>query len=62
MHSAERKEIRNVAFMGLSVVSVGEIAAHFLEISPYILGITRGFGIAAFGLMLLKLFKSKNTN
>ena len=46
--------------MGILVVAAGETAEYFLDISPYLLGINRGFGLAALGLMIIKLIKSKN--
>ncbi|MEM6719751.1 MAG: hypothetical protein AAF611_10570 [Bacteroidota bacterium] len=62
MNLTTKKEIKKLIVMGILVVTIGETAEYFLDISPYLLGITRGFGIAALGLILLKLFKSKKAN
>jgi len=59
VNPTERKEIRTLLFMAVLVISAGEIAEYFLDISPYLLGITRGFGFAAFVLLLIKYIKSK---
>lgn len=48
--------------MGLLVVTAGELAKYYLGISPYIHGITRGFGLAALILIVIKVVKSKNAS
>ncbi|MEM6686079.1 MAG: hypothetical protein AAF617_09875 [Bacteroidota bacterium] len=60
MNPIVQREIKKLLLMGGLVVTIGELAEYFLDISPYLLGITRGFGIATLGLIAIKIFKSKN--
>ena len=60
MNSTTKREIRKIFIMGFLVVTLGELAKYYLGVSPYIHGITRGFGLAALILIAIKLIKSKN--
>jgi hypothetical protein len=62
MNTSIQKEIKKIFLMGLLVVTAGELAKYYLGISPYIHGITRGFGLAALILIVIKVVKSKNAS